>query len=96
MVFLRFQSFQGFADAEQFLALLLVQLGFLQQQFALGGQDGSLDVTESADDLALEFFQFSFQVGLIRLEGKKRKELEFSDPEPDTSLPHFIFHVAKR
>ena len=64
-MFLLFQSFKRLADSDELFTLLLVMLSFLQVMFTLGGQDGALDVTERADDLALELFEFGFQVGLV-------------------------------
>ena len=65
LLFLLFQCLQRLADSYQFLAFLLIVLGFLEHHLALGGQNGALHVTKMTDDLALEVFQFGFQVGLI-------------------------------
>lgn len=64
LLFLLLEGLERLADSDQFLTFLLVLVGFLEHHLALSRQNGALHVTEVADDLALEFFQFGFQVGL--------------------------------
>lgn len=66
--FLLLESLERFTDPEKLLTFVLELLSFLQEVFALSSQDGTLHVTESADDLGLEILQLLFEIRLQRKE----------------------------
>lgn len=71
----RLEGLERLAYADQLLALLLVHLGLLEEQLALGGDHRALHVADGADDLRLQVLEFLLDARLFS--GRKRKHKLF-------------------